>query len=425
MAGFDPSGLWARLSADERRGPLFIAYSGGADSLGLLCAASGAGLDVRALHVNHHLTPESDAWAALCTTVCRALGVSLEVIDVTVRTAGDGVEAAARAARYRAIADRLPEGGVVLTAHSLDDQCETLLLRLLRGTGPDGLAGMARRRPLGGGALVRPLLDVSRAELRTWAVGTGHPVVEDPMNADTRLERAWLRRQALPLLSARHPDLPKRLARLARGAAEQREALDWHAGRFMDEDRCLPVAPLAAMPVAVARVTVRGWLRTRGARPPGEARLHQGVADLLGAAHDATPLLRWPGWTVRRHRGRLHLLPDPLPSRPAAPVSGCVGEPIDLGSLGRLDWRRDEGGLPAGLAVELGFREGGECVRIGGHERTVKQLFQQASVPPWERALTPLVRVADGIVAVPGLGIADGAPSGDWHPLWRPPWRGS
>ena len=203
-----------------------VAYSGGLDSSVLLHALArcrdALGAPLVAVHVDHALLSEAAAWTAHCRATCAELGVPLQVVEVDAarRRAALGVEAAARDARYAALADLLGPGDCLLTAHHRDDQAETVLLQLLRGCGPAGLAAMPGVAPLGRGRLARPLLDVSRADLRAYAVEHSIGFVQDPSNSDPELARGFLRTEVTPRLQARWPGMSRTLARAARHAAD-------------------------------------------------------------------------------------------------------------------------------------------------------------------------------------------------------------
>ncbi|MFV0276246.1 MAG: tRNA lysidine(34) synthetase TilS, partial [Parahaliea sp.] len=158
-----------------------------------------------ALHVNHQLQPAADDWQRSCEQLCQRLALPLHCERVRVTPDGRGLEAAAREARHAVFARCLGEGEVLFTAHHQDDQVETFFLRLLRGAGLEGLSAMAATRPLGRGLLHRPLLGVPRARLQALARQGGLEVIDDPSNADTALDRNYLRAQVLPLLERRWP----------------------------------------------------------------------------------------------------------------------------------------------------------------------------------------------------------------------------
>ena len=202
-----------------------VALSGGLDStvLAAALAAPGAGRErtPRAIHVDHGLHPDSPQWSAHCRGLAERLGVPCEIAAVDARpAAGESPEAAARAARYAALAARLQPGEVLLTAHHGDDQLETVLLQWLRGGGLSAVAGMRPVTPFAAGWLARPLLGFTRAELEAWARAQGLAWLEDPSNADRRFDRNYLRIEILPRLRARWPAAAVTVARVAEQAAE-------------------------------------------------------------------------------------------------------------------------------------------------------------------------------------------------------------
>ncbi|TAM95637.1 MAG: tRNA lysidine(34) synthetase TilS, partial [Rhodanobacteraceae bacterium] len=207
---------------------LCIAFSGGPDSTALLHAlaqlteARERGL--RALHIDHGLHADSGAWARHCADFCQALDVPLTVLRACVGDArGEGIEAAARRVRYAAFIGNLGEGEWLSLAHHRDDQIETVLLKLLRGAGPDGLGGMRALRPLGRGFLWRPLLETPREVLRKYLTCQGLRTIDDPANADPRFARNTVRHEVLPLLTRHWPQAETSIlhaARLCRVAAD-------------------------------------------------------------------------------------------------------------------------------------------------------------------------------------------------------------
>jgi tRNA(Ile)-lysidine synthase len=247
-AGFSSQWLAGRLAALLPAYPnvsLCIALSGGVDSVALLAAAAAltprsavgrpgkpstaeragaakaAGPSLRAIHVHHGLHPNADRWARHCGKLAKQLGVRLETVRVKVRpAAGDSLEAAAREARYAALAARLKPGEVLLTAHHQDDQLETVFLQLLRGAGIAGLAAMPEVAPFAQGQLIRPLLTLSRAQLEAWARDETLEWIEDDTNANERFDRNFLRRSVLPLIRSRWPGAAGAVSRTARHAAD-------------------------------------------------------------------------------------------------------------------------------------------------------------------------------------------------------------
>jgi tRNA(Ile)-lysidine synthase len=424
---------WALEYAPSR---ITVAFSGGLDSTVLLAALARLELPapLRAAHVDHGLHPRSHEWSEHCARVAAALGVELRVLPVAVeRSAPAGLEAAAREARYGALGELLSPGEWLLTAHHADDQLETLLLRLLRGTGVRGLAGIADFAPFAGGRLGRPLLKFTRARLRAEAEARGLEWLEDPSNWDPRHDRNYLRLYVLPALTARWPAAAPNAVRLAAQARDAERLLE----SLADADAAALAAPwhvprevLEALEPARQRNLLRRQLRAVGSDVPGAAKLEELRRALLAAHAESHARVSWPGGEGRVYRGALYLL-RPLP--PASP-RGYEAR-LGLGTAwtgpeGRVELVPADGaeGLPQSWADEglrLRFRAGGERFRPRGHahRRSLKQLFQEAGVVPWMRERVPLVYRGGELVAVGDLWLGasvDEAQAGE--PRWRVRW---
>lgn len=295
-----------------------MAFSGGPDSTALLLALhellEETGRErLRAAHVNHGLHAESGYWAEHCTARARALGVSFACREVEVKTDGRGVEAAARRARYEALAELMKPGECLLTAHHQDDQWETLLLRMLRGSGIAGLAGIREKRRFGRGWLLRPLLDVPRKDLRAWLEHKGARYIEDPSNADTGFDRSFLRNEVLPLLRERWPGGGATAGRMARLAGETRELLRdlaEHDGRGIAQADSIDCKGLLELSPPRRANLVRERLSALGVAAPSEARLNAALDMLLNAAPDRRPEARWGRVRLTRRRGRIFICRD-------------------------------------------------------------------------------------------------------------------
>ena len=207
---------------------LIVGLSGGLDSTVLLHALAAAEPDVplEAVHVDHGLHPQSTAWAAQCEQLARTLGLHLARHRVRVRETGSGVEAAARDARYECFKSLLSAGDCLLLAHHLQDQSETVLLHLMRGSGARGVRGMPADRRLGAGRLLRPLLGTPRDDLEAYARRHDLDWIDDPSNMDRVHDRNFVRHDVLPLLRERWPAADDRLTHAAALAARSRDTID-------------------------------------------------------------------------------------------------------------------------------------------------------------------------------------------------------
>jgi tRNA(Ile)-lysidine synthase len=403
------------LPRSARDAPRLIAVSGGADSAVLLelAAAQVVRPPLRAIHIDHALQPAAAAFAASARRQCARLGIELLQVRVQVDARHpQGLEAAARAARYAAFAAAMQPGEVLMTAHHQDDQAETFLLRALRGSGVAGLAAIAPWQRFGPGHLWRPLLAASRALLRAYAQAQGLAWVEDPHNGDPRFDRAWLRSELWPRLQQRWPQAAAELARAASRAAEAASLLDERAAADLAGLRrgeALSVSALRALPAARRRLALQHWLAVeRGLPQAPRAALERAGPELLDAAADREPCIRWRGGCLLRYRDLIVATP-PLPAPPPAgwrvqwrPLQSAEPELLLPEGCGRLRWR---GALPDEIFV-LRFAHGGEVFKPPGsqHRRRLKQLFQERGVPPWIRRRTPLLFAGERLIWAGGLG---------------------
>lgn len=401
-----------------------VGLSGGADSAALLAAAAALegplrSRPLRAVHVDHGLQPAAADFRRSCAALCLKLGVNLTVVAVSVDLQnGASIEAAAREARYAALEMQIQSGECLLTAHHRRDQAETLLLQALRGTGLKGLAGMPMCREFGAGWHVRPLLDVEQAEL--LAAYPSAEVLKDPMNEDMRFGRVFLRRQVWPLLESRWPGAVPAFVRTARHVGEAQGLLDGVAAADLSRLRdgaALAVPGLRALPAARRINAVRRWLNEAGVELPSTARLGEALRQVLDAAPDHLPAIRWGGHALRRYRQRLFITeaepPQLIDTRLWRTSLGCK---LELGAgLGHLIWVAQPGGIDAARlpnSVVVRARRGGESIRPSHRARTqsLQHLFQSQGVLPWLRDALPLVFADDVLVAVADLWTNAG-----WH----------
>ena len=428
-----PDDLLQRL--DELAGPdvparRLVACSGGLDStvlLHALCRAGARTAPITAVHVHHGLHADADRWERHCRRFAGQLGVDFIERRIEIPAPDPrGPEAAARAARYAALAELVQPGDHLLTAHHEEDQAETLLLNLMRGSGAAGLAGIGAVQPFGKGLLLRPLLGVPRAALEAYAAAHALEWCEDPSNADTRFDRNFLRREILPALRRRWPAASASLARSARLLGEASELQDELAALDLaalgGDPARLEAAGLAQLSAARQRNLLRHAIRRLGLPAAPGTRLEQAVHELLPAARDAQPLVRWPGGELRRYRGVVYVLPPLESGVPPEPLSlPADGSAVSLGdALGCLALERAARGIDPALVgdgLRVAFRAGGETLRPGGrtHTQPLKKLLQEQGVLPWMRDRVPLLYADDRLVAVGDLWMAEEALCADGY----------
>lgn len=417
---------------------IHVGFSGGLDSTVLLHLVHewwqqkpADRPSLQAIHINHRIQADADRWQSHCEQLCRQWGIPCFSKAVAVDTTLASLEQQARLARYQVFRGQVKPGEVLLLAHHRDDQVETLLQRLARGSGPLGLGAMAPFHDRHGFRVVRPLLDCDREQLEAYASQQNLSWIEDPSNVDESIERNFVRRQLLPRWRSVQPRLNHTLARSARLARESAQLLDDLAqldrgGVRPDDglvlDRLLPLSP------SRRHNLLRFWLRSLGIQPPSEVVLGHIINDVALAGADAQPLVTWGAYSVRRFQGVLYGLDQALPepqgtqvaisqadlSTAALPDSSLVdAEPflsLPMGSLefkgGRVPFSRQ---ALAGKDLKIGFRRGGEQLRLPGRPaKTLKDLFLEAGVPPWLRGLWPILYAEGEIAGLPGLWVCEG-----------------
>ena len=398
-----------------------IAFSGGVDSSVLLHAChqyvQSSGHHLKALHIDHQLQSNSLDWQRHCQQFSAALGIEYTSMQVDTRAFADcGPEGAAREARYQAFAQYLQAEEVLFTAHHADDQVETLLLRLLRGAGTQGLIGCVSNRELGLGRLSRPLLQVSQQDILSYADSYQLNWCEDPSNQSMQLDRNYLRHEVMPKLLQRWPHLRDTVLRAGRWQAESAQLLDRLAQQdcVNGDDNPLAIEQLPLDDVNSLKNALRWWIRQQGFKPPSAKVLQQIIEHLLPAAEDAMACVRWSQVELRKYRQKLYVFPTLQQHSTSQNLSWDLQQPLHIASVD-ITLTRDQLDS-AGLCLQnidqlqVRFRQGGESLRPRGRdcEKTLKALFQEQGVPPWQRDRIPLLYHQDQLIFVLGYWIHEG-----------------
>ncbi len=410
-------GRQLRLLVGPLRGRrLCIAYSGGIDSTALLALCAplrrSEHCQVRALHIHHGLQAEAEQWAQAAAQRCRSLRLPLTVRRIQVaRARGDSPEAAARAARYAAFSDELAIGELLLLAQHQDDQLETVLLQLLRGAGPAGLAAMSALAPCGAGQLVRPLLGVRRAQLEALVREQNLSWSEDPSNRAEHFDRNYLRHRVLPPLLERWPAAAATVSRSAALMAEAQRGLEQAADALLaqaiDGD-ALSVPILRRFAAAERRLVVRRYLRQRDLPLPDQRRLLEITGAVLTARSDGHTCVRYGEVEIHRFGAQLiarrrlpPLMANLVPWRWASAARLTLAGAGELELVPQPQGPIDLEALPAQLTVR--FRQGGERLAMPHGHSSLKHLLQERHVPPWLRARVPLLYAGERLIAVADL----------------------
>lgn len=412
---------------------IVLALSGGLDSCVLLqllqrLLAMQQLQSLRAVHIHHGLSPQADEWAAFCQSCCQAAGVAYHCVPLSIIPQSRlSLEAVARTARYAALAQQLDRGETLVTAHHLDDQCETLLLALKRGSGPAGLAAMPEQQPFAAGILCRPLLSVSRVRLRAYAQQQALCWVKDASNQSLQFDRNFLRHSILPPVVRRWPQFAEATLRSAQLCGEQEQLLDELLQpllrQWMDPQGALSIEELAHCSEVKRQAVLRRWFRHLGAPIPSRQQLFHLWSQIALSCQDANPQLQLGHWQVRRYRQRLYLV-APLAPLPALCLWHDLESTLTLpAGLGRVWLQSTRLPLPAeplassirlpepGQRMTWRFGVSGRVRIVGRGSRPLKKIYQEQGIPPWLRPRLPVLYYDDVAVTIPGLLVTEaGAP---------------
>lgn len=385
---------------------VIIGYSGGLDSTVLLHLCSHDPLfkdkKILAVHVHHGLSPNADNWQQHCEQQCQQWQVRLTSRKVNIdQHSGESLEKLAREARYQVFAALMQAGDVLLTAHHQDDQAETVLMQLIRGTGIKGLAAMPVIKRFHLGYHLRPLLEASKAQLENYAEQQQLTWIHDESNDNTRFERNFIRHEVLPLLQQKWPSAATTISRTAAHHTEAQTLLDLfgaedlvQAQRELNE---LDISTLQRFTPARQKNCIRYLLHRLDYATPSEAVLDQILEQILQGEPDAEPVVQWQGVEARRYQDKLYLLPS-LPEFDSAQVIPWQQQY----QIPELDFNKLKGELT------LRFRQGGERFHPANRDKsqTLKKLMQEWQIAPWLRDRTPLLFCDEELVAVIGYAVA-------------------
>jgi len=403
-----------------------VALSGGLDSVVLLdtvCKAQAQSknktqnqTEIYAFHIHHGLQKPADDWLIFCEKLAKHYKVHFDfrLLHLKTEEAQGNIEARARAGRYEALKDLCEEYGIedLLLAHHQNDQAETVLLQLLRGSGVAGLSGMPSNRKITkqsqshqGITLWRPLLDQSRRELEAYAKEHKLKWIEDPSNQDTKYRRNTVRKKIIPALESIQPEALANMARSAQLLGEAQTLLNRLAqqdGKTIfnqDQLKVVPLLTLAKDDLPAANNILRYWLQTQQLAMPSQERLQAWWRDLarvkadanLEWQHDEKKIYLWRGMLQVAHVGEGRWALKTLPAN---------SKQLGLSA----DWVK---AAQANHQIILKERLGSEKIQIKPKtpRKTLKNLFQEADVPPWERQ-APLLYIGDELIAVAGIGVS-------------------
>lgn len=394
---------------------LIIAYSGGIDShclLHMLAQDNTLRNRICAVHINHGINQQANEWAQHCQQVCDALQIPLQIFALDIKPiAGDSLEAIARTARYQALAELVKDEEALLTAHHLDDQAETMLLQLFRGAGVAGLAAMPTKKTFARGWHIRPLLEVTRKQLMQYAQQYQLNWLEDQSNQDSQFTRNYLRHKIMPILKEKWPSVAKTIARSSQHCAQTITLLQELAESDLQycllDDKVLSLPSFIKLSTARQVNTLRFWLQQLTNCYPDQNTLMTILHQLIKAKRDAKPELYWNGKIIRRFQQTLYCLPKQQKDLVKQEYdwdwkTPFVHHNFNLTANIKFGFGLDQKKLP--LKLKIKFRSGGETIKPYKREQThsLKKLFQEWNIPPWQRSNIPLIFAEEELIAVIG-----------------------
>jgi len=417
------------LRAPIEKSNYVVAYSGGVDSHVLLHLCKQLNLLIRAVHIHHGLQDCADEWVKHCQNTCKAMDVDLDVIYVDAsKKKGESPEETARKVRYQALQQCLLANEVLLTAQHQDDQAETLLLQLFRSANSAGLAGMPATRTMGEHVHLRPLLSFCRSEIEHFAKQNSLNWVEDPSNLDTAMERNFIRKNILPSLVERWPEVKLQLSTVASLQASNLNVLEDMAAIDLANALSVPTQSNVTVFEVVSMLSLdklkllsssrllnllRYWIIKTLSIKPTKNLLEEIECSLINTKQDANPDIVYSGFAFRKFQENLYLIKSNFVSVNLKKLDWQPTDDLNLPELNiRLTSKPSKShALSNTLLTEflqVRFRKGGEKFHPAGrqHSQSLKKLFQEGNIPPWERDVIPLVYYGDKLIAVGELWVS-------------------
>lgn len=402
-----------KLQAFEK---IFIGFSGGLDSmvlLNLLASHPDIHSKLSAIHVNHGLSPYADEWEVFCKIQAQQLGIQFQSHQVRLNSCSN-IESKARTLRYDVFESYInTDQDALVLAHHKNDQAETLLLNLFRGSGLKGLSAMTETSSFGGGELIRPLLSYSRDEVYEYALSHQLSWIDDESNNDTCFSRNFIRHDLLPLIQKKWPAVVNNIVRTSILCQMAEAQMTEQAKEDVDDgclqSRVLSLSLLKKLDENRINYALRYWFEINKVQMPDKKHLEVLKREVIFAREDSTPNFTLGDMTIKRFQDKLYLLNDNVNVHFTDISWNDFPNDIVLNGLGTLHAKPSDKGFRenSGTSIKVGFRKGGEHFKLNGHTKNLKKWMQEWSIPPWKRGHIPLIIVDGELAVVCGYAISD------------------
>ena len=395
---------------------IWVAFSGGIDSRVLLelclqLTQVYPKYKLQAVHINHGLHQNASTWTKHCQEVCANLQIPIQIFNVNIKKNGESLEALARQARRNIWQELLPKDGSLLLAHHQQDQAETILQRLFRGSGPTGLCGMAKYCEFGKGILLRPLLDITKSQIINFAKTNDLTWIDDDSNQDHKFDRNFIRHNILPELTNRWPAVINNIVRSGELCRENILTIDLVIQDLLptlegSSPKTLSIPKLLNLSTAHYNEVIRTWLNNLQYPLPSRSQLARIKQEVILAKSSSNPVLNFSTYKIRRYRDDLYATDHPSPGCCAASlhIINWNGEStIKLPQIGTLNITK-----VLGQGIKIPNNSNSITICIGSKGRKAKKIFQKHAIPPWKRFLYPLIFYNNKLISISGLWIKPG-----------------
>ncbi|MEE3003347.1 MAG: tRNA lysidine(34) synthetase TilS [Pseudomonadota bacterium] len=396
---------------------VWVAYSGGVDSHVLLHLLTNEipKERLKALHINHGISELSDKWQQHCEKITRDLGIDLTVKKInTLHNTDTNLESRAREARLALFCSTLNKDEVIFLAHHAMDQVETMLMRLFKGAGPQGLCGIKEIQQYKSITLLRPLLDIKKHEIQKYAKEQNLEWIEDDSNSNIKFERNYLRHEIIPLLNKTWPSLTNNLLRCQLHHLEQEQYLESIIKPINDEvlkENKLDLKALLLQNNFLQKYILREWLKVKLSYPPSTKQLITIQDNIINAKSGAKPELLISNKKIRRYKNFLYITSNENLTYPAGQEIIWQAHEnsiyLELLKIKLIKNSSKSNILKHELIIK--FRQNGERFQPQGRQGShpLKKLMQEWQIPPWKRDKTPLIYLKENLIAVPGYALGE------------------